>query len=334
MAEAANLTGAQRAAIFLLGLGENGAASVMRHMEPKEVQRVGEAMTSLPEIDDGQIENVIQEFSDSVAKISPISIGTGAFTRRVMVQALGENKARNVLSQVMKGEGARGVDALKWMDARSVAGLIRDEHPQIITIVLASLDGDHAAQVLELLPEDIRKESIRRIARLELIDPTAMEELDQVLEIQLRKSDTLPPTPINGPNTAANILNNLNANVESTLMDDLNEQDQELAEKVRDLMFVFENLLAVDDRGMQRIVREISVDSLVIALKGVSAAVQDKFFNNMSSRAADMLKEDIEAKGPVKLSEVEKAQKAILSVALRLADEGEISLGRGDDDFV
>lgn len=334
MSEAEELNGAQRAAIFLLGLGENGAASVMRHMEPKEVQRVGEAMTSLPEINDEQIDEVIKEFSDSVAKISPLSIGANNFTRRVMVQALGENKARNVLSQVMQGEGARGVDALKWMDARSVAGLIRDEHPQIVTIVLASLDGDHAAQVMELLPEDVRKESLRRIARLELIDPAAMEELDQILEVQLRKSDSLPPTPIDGPNRAANILNNLNSSMENTLLNELNEDDSELCEKVRDLMFVFENLLGVDDRGMQRIVREISVDSLVIALKGVSAAVQDKFFNNMSSRAADMLKEDIEAKGPVKLSEVEKAQKAILSVALRLADEGEISLGRGDDDFV
>ncbi len=334
MADVAELTGAQRAAIFLLGLGENGAASVMRHMEPKEVQRVGEAMTSLPEINDEQIDEVIQDFSESVAKISPLSIGANNFTRRVMVQALGENKARNVLSQVMKGEGARGVDALKWMDARSVAGLIRDEHPQIVTIVLASLDGDHAAQVMELLPEDVRKESLKRIARLELIDPAAMEELDHVLEVQLRKSDKLPPTPIDGPNTAANILNNLNSNMENSLLNELNEDDSALCEKVRDLMFVFENLLGVDDRGMQRIVREISVDSLVVALKGVSAAVQDKFFNNMSSRAADMLKEDIEAKGPVKLSEVEKAQKAILSVALRLADEGEISLGRGDDDFV
>jgi len=226
------------------------------------------------------------------------------------------------------------MEALKWMDARSVAGLIKREHPQIIALVLASLEGDHAGQVISLLPLDIRTEVILRIAKLDLIDPAALQELDQVLEKQLGSSQKSSPTSVDGMNAAVTIMNHLDSSVEAELLESIKELDDELGERIQDLMFVFNNLLTVDDRGMQRLIREISVDSLVVALKGVDENVQDKFFNNMSTRAAEMLKEDLEVKGPVKLSDVEAAQKEILNVAAQLAGEGEISLGKGDSDYV
>jgi flagellar motor switch protein FliG len=335
MAEAGSeLSGAQRAAIFLLGVGEEGAASVMKHMAPTEVPLVGEAMARLSEVSNDQMAAVVQEFSEKVSEVSPIGVGASDFTRRVMVQALGENKARNMLSRVMQNGTSKGIDALKWMDARSVAALIRQEHPQIIAIVLVSLDGDQAAQVLSLLPAEIRPDVMLRIARLDLLDPAALQELDQVLENQLGKSQKFPHTSVDGMTTAAAIMNHLDSKLEVELMESMKEVDDELSEKINDLMFVFDNLMNVDDRGMQRLIREISVDSLVIALKGVDERVKDKFFNNMSSRAAEMLKEDLEAKGPIKLSEVEDAQKEILNIATKLAEDGEISLGGGGSDYV
>lgn len=335
MAEAGgDLSGSQRAAIFLLGLGEERAAAVMKHMEPKEVQRVGEAMAALSDVADEQIITVVQEFSEKVSRVSPLGIGAGDFTRRVMVQALGESRGRNMLSRVMQNGNTKGMDALKWMDARSVAGLVRQEHPQIVAIVLASLDSDHAAEVLPLLPEDMRTDALMRIARLELIDPAALQELDLVLEKQLGNFQKLPPTSVKGMDAAAAILNHIDSDMEAGLLEQMKEVDEELMEKVHDLMFVFEHLSVLTDRGMQRLIRDISVDDLVLALKGVDEQVTERFFSNMSSRAAEMLKEDMEAKGPVKVSEVEEAQKGILAIAARLAEEGEISLGKGGEDLV
>jgi len=331
---AAELSGSQRAAIFLLGVGEHGAASIMKHMEPKEVQLVGEAMAGLADVSNEQIASVVQEFSDKVNKVSPIGIGASDFTRRVMVEALGENRARSMLNRVMQGSTSTGMDALKWMDARSVVRLIKQEHPQVIAVVLVSLEGDHAAQVMSLLPTEVKADVMLRIAKLDMIEPAALQELDRVLEKQLVDSQEFPPTSVSGMESAAAILNSLDSSAEAELLDSIKAVDGELGDKIHELMFVFENLLLVSDRGMQRLIREISVDSLAVALKGVDNDVKDKFFNNMSSRAAEMLKEDLDAKGPVKLSEVEEAQKEILVVATQLAEDGEIFLGKEGGDFV
>lgn len=330
----AEMSGSKRAAIFLLGVGEAGAAAIMKHMAPKEVQLVGEAMACLQDVSNEQIASVVQDFSEKVNQVNPIGIGAGDFTRRVMVEALGENKARSMLNKVMQDNSTKGMDALKWMDARSVVAIIRGEHPQIMALVLASLEGDHAAQVMALLPSETRAEVILRIARLDLVDPAALQELDQVLEKQLGKSQEFPPASVDGMSAAAAILNHMDSTVEAEMLDSVKQADGDLGDKIQDLMFVFDNLLLIDDRGMQRLIREISVDSLVIALKGVDDKVKDKFFDNMSSRAAEMLKEDLEAKGPVKLSDVEAEQKEILTIAAKLADEGEIFLGKGGGDFV
>lgn len=336
MAEAGSkLSGAQRAAIFLLGVGEESAASVMRHMEPREVQRVGEAMASLSGISDDQLSEVLGEFNDKAGSINPLGLGASDFARRVMVQALGEEKAKSMLSKVMPDKAkTRGIEALKWMDAASVADLIVDEHPQIIAIVLASLDEEQAAEVLAELPEAMRSDLMLRVARLEMIDPAAMEELDKVLEKQLGQASKTPPRAVNGMTSAAAIMNNVNAEMESTVMHELRESDADITDKIAELMFVFDDLLSLDDRGMQRLIREISVDTLVVALKGVDDQLQEKFFGNMSSRASDMLREDLEAKGPMKLAEVEAAQKEILGTAKQLSDEGELMIGKGGDDFV
>lgn len=331
---AAGLSGSQRAAIFLLGVGESGAAAIMRHMAPKEVQSVGEAMACLKDVTNEQIASVVQDFSEKVTHVNPIGIGASDFTRRVMVEALGENKARSMLNKVMQDNTTKGLEALKWMDARAVTKIIKQEHPQIMALVLASLEEEHAAQVMTLLPEESRTDIILRIARLDLIDPAALVELDQVLEKQLGDSPESPPSSVDGMSTAAGILNNLDSALEAQMLDSVKQADGDLGEKIQELMFVFENLLMIDDRGMQRLIRDVSVDSLVVALKGVDEEVKNKFLDNMSTRAADMLKDDLEAKGPVKLSEVEAEQKEILIIVARLAEDGEIFLGKGGGDFV
>ncbi|MEQ8514841.1 MAG: flagellar motor switch protein FliG, partial [Chromatocurvus sp.] len=244
----AKLSGAQRAAIFLLGVGEDAAAAIMRHMEPREVQRVGEAMASLSSVSNQQVEEVVREFHTEASAVNPLGIGTPEFTQRVLIQALGESKARNMLSKVMPGKHqTRGIEALRWMDGRSIAELLDGEHPQIVAIVLASLDDDHAAQVLAALPDAVRREALLRVARLELIDPAAMEELDKVLEKQLGKvRQSSPPRSVNGMSSAAAMLNNVKSDLEATLMESLREADGELGEKVSELMFVFDDLLALD----------------------------------------------------------------------------------------
>lgn len=323
------LSGSQRAAIFLLGVGEESAASIMKHMEPREVQRVGEAMTSLQGVSNEQLQEVVSEFSSQIEHVNALGIGAEDFTRRVMIGALGETKARNMLNKVMRKTNSKGVDALKWMDARPVAALLSKEHPQISAIVLSSLEPPHAADVLNLIDAEQRMDIVYRLATLELVDASAMQELDMILEKQLDGVQQLPPSTVNGMGAAASILNHLDSGVEAEIMESLKQRDELLSEKVSELMFVFEDLLSVDDRGMQRLLRDVAVDKLVVALKGVDGSVQDKFFSNMSSRASEMLKEDMESKGPVKLSEVDEAQKEILNTAAKLAEEGEIMLGGG-----
>lgn len=333
--EGENLSGAQKAAVFLLGLGESGAANIMRHMDPREVQIVGEAMATLPTVSADEFSSVAEEFTSSVNQVDPKGIGAQDFTRRVMVEALGENRAETVLSKVIQKPAPKGVEALKWMDARSVAAIIKNEHPQIQAIVLSNLDADHAAKVLIKLPEDARHQIVTRVAQLESLDAVAIQELDAILEKQLGKHQTPPPAPIDGISIAAGMLNSLDTEIEKGILDSITEIDQDLANKIGDLMFIFEDLLSLDDRGMQRLLREVSTDLLGKALKGGDAKIMSKFLDNMSSRAAEMLRDDIDAMGPIKLAEVEAAQKEVLVAAAALSEEGEIQLGnKGGDDFV
>lgn len=336
MAELAkNLDGAQRAAVFLLSLGEQAAAEILRHMGPKEVQRVGTAMAGLSEVSNQQIQTVVKDFAESVRERTSVGVGSEEYIRNIMVSALGEEKARSVVGSILLGQNSRGLESLRWMEARSVSDLIKGEHPQIIAIVLSYLDSDHAAAVLSTLPTRLRTDVIMRIVNLDTVHPAAMEELNEIIEKQFTAETNTQPSQIGGLKTAADIINFLDTPIETELLESIDAEDSGMSEKIRDQLFVFENLVTVDDRGMQRLLRDVPSDTLLVALKGADETVRDKIFNNMSKRAAEMLREDLETKGPVRLTEVEAAQKNILAVANRLAESGDIVLGgRGGDEFV
>ena len=330
-----NITGSQRAAILMLGLGESLAAELMKHMEPPEVERVGRAMASLSGVSDEQIAYVLSSFHEELSQINPIGVGASSFTERVMLEALGEEKARNVLFKVMPGDKpTQAIEALRWMPAVTVADILKQEHPQIGATILSLLDDTQSGEILPLLDKTLREEVMLRIARLETLDPAAMEELDRVLEQHIGAVKSTPPRPIEGAKSAADILNTVDAQLEGEMLEALKGSDEALGEEVSDLMLVFEHLRNVDDRSMQRLIREVSTDDMMIALKGSDPDLMDKFLDNMSTRAADMLVEDMEAKGPVKLAEMTEAQKKILVVAKKLEEDGEIMLGRKNDDFV
>lgn len=329
------MKGPERAAVFLLGIGEQSAAQVLKHLGPKEVHKVGEAMANLKNVSRQQAEEVISMFSRAIGDVTSLSGGTEDYVRKVLIQALGADKAQGVINRVLLGKDSKGVDSLRWMDARSVANVIKNEHAQIVAIVLSYLDSDHAAEVFRYLPEHVRKEAVVRIARLDTIHPSALQELDHILEKQFSEGNATQPSSVGGLKATADILNHLGGDLETELVDAIAAVDADMGDKIKDLMFVFDNLLDVDDRGVQRLLREVSSEILIIALKGADERVRNKILKNMSKRAGEMLEEDLETRGPVRLSEVEQAQREILVVASRLADEGEIMLGsKGGEQFV
>lgn len=335
MANESNLSGAQRAAIFLLGVGEEAATEVMRHMSAKEVQQVGEAMATISKLTNSQVEGVLDDFHIESAEINPLGLEAPDFTRRVMTSALGQDKAQNILSQVLeKPDEHNGVEALQWMAPKAIAEVLEEEHPQIAATVLTQLYDEQAAKVLEMLPDDLKKDVILRIARMEELDSRAMEELDRVLESQLGKLQRIPPRKVMGPDNLASILNATDSELEKEMLEALTEADEELSDDVKEKMFVFDSLMKLDDRGFQTLVRDIDQEKLLVALKGVDEELTERFFNNMSERAADILREDMEASGPVKLAEVESAQKDIVKTALRLAEEGTLMIGKAAKDYV
>ena len=335
MASEHNLSGSQRAAIFLWGVGEEAATEVMRHMSAKEVQQVGEAMATISKLTNNQVESVLSDFHLESAEINPLGLDATDFTRRVMTSALGQDKAQNILSQVLENpEEHNGVEALQWMAPKAIAEVLSEEHPQIAATVMTQLYDEQAAKVLELLPVELRKDVIFRIARMEELDPRAMEELDRVLESQLGKLQRTPPRRVMGPDNLAAILNATDHELEQEMLEALTSVDEELSDDVKEKMFIFDNLMQLDDRGMQRLIRDIQQESLLPALKGADGDMVERFFKNMSERAADILREDLEASGPIKLADVEVAQKEIVRTAKRLADEGELMLGKAAQDYV
>ncbi len=328
--ESKKFSGVERSAILLMSLGEEDAAEVLKHMSPKEVQKLGEAMTTLKNIEKEDVSSALDVFCGDLDSQTSLGIGSEDYLKKVLIGALGEDKANNVIDRILLGRHSKGLEALKWMDPRAVAEVIRLEHPQIISIVLSYLDCDQAAEVLSALPENTQADILMRIASLDGIQPNAIHELDDILEKQFSgNTDNVKSAGVGGLKTAANILNFMDSSVESVIMDKVRDTDGELGESIEELMFVFENLVDVDDRGIQSLLREISSENLVLALKGSDDGVKDKILKNMSKRAAEMLIDDLETKGPVKLSEVEIAQKEILAIARRMSESGEISLGGG-----
>jgi flagellar motor switch protein FliG len=333
-ADGGKIAGPERAAILLMSLGENEAAQVLKHMGAKDVQRVGQAMASLANVSRERVETVVTRFVTELDTQTSIGVGSDEYVRRVLVGALGEDKAGSLIDRILLGRNSKGLEALKWMETRAVADLVRNEHPQIVAIVLAYLDSDQAAEVLMLLPERMKSDVLMRIARLDGIQPQALRELDEIMEKQFSGGTNLKSSSVGGIKVAANILNLMDSTAESAIIDRIGEMDSDLSQRIQDLMFVFDDLGEVDDRGIQALLREVNGDLLTVALKGADSRVKDKVLKNMSKRAADMLVEDMAAKGPVRLADVEAAQKEILLVARRLSEAGEIQLGGKGDDFV
>lgn len=322
----------QKAAVFLMSIGEDSAAEVMKHMGPKEVQRIGIAMTTVKDLSKEMVNTVIGEFMTTVNKQTSLGVGVDDYVRNVLYSALGEDKAAGVIDKILLGGNSQGLESLKWMQPKSVAELISNEHPQIVAIILSYLESDMAAEIITEFPEKVRSDLLLRIATLESVQPAAMKELNETLEKQLKGGSSIQSSSIGGVKAAADILNFIETSAEAAIMEKVKEVDEDLGQEIQDLMFVFENLMGVDDRAMQTILREVSTDSLLLAMKAADDELKEKIYANMSKRAAEMLRDDLEAKGPVKLSEVETAQKEILSIARRLADEGQISLGGSADE--
>ena len=331
---AAGISGAERAAILLMSLGEAEAAEVLKHMGAKDVQKVGQAMASLTNVSRERANEVMDRFVMELDNQTALGVGADDYVRRVLVGALGEDKASGLIDRILLGRNSKGLEALKWMETRAVADLVRNEHPQIVAIVLAYLDPDQAAEVLELLPERMRGDVLMRIARLDGIQPAALRELDEIMEKQFSGGNNLKSSSVGGLKVAAGILNLMDSSMEQTIVARIGEVDADLSQRIQDLMFVFDDLGEVDDRGIQTLLRDLSTETLGMALKGADARIKDKFVRNMSKRAGEMLLEDMEAKGPARVSDVEAAQKEILAAARRLADAGTISLGGKGEDFV
>jgi flagellar motor switch protein FliG len=325
-------SGTERAAILLLTLGEQEAAQVLRHMGAKEVQRIGAAMAKLANVSKAEVHTVICEFSSSVESQTSVGVGAEDFLRKVLVEALGQEKASSIIDRISIGRSTKGLEALKWMDARAVAELIRLEHPQIIAIVLAYLEPDQSAEILTSLPANMRSDIMVRIATLDGVQPSALTELDDIMEKTFAGKGTTRTSALGGAKAAANIINNLEPSHEGVIMEQIVQTDEALGGRIQDLIFVFDNLLEIDDRSMQELLRQVASDKLLLAMKGCEEAMKEKIFKNMSQRAAEMLKDDLESKGPVRISEVEGAQKEILQTARKLAESGAIALaGKGDE---
>jgi flagellar motor switch protein FliG len=327
------LSGTQRAAVVLLSLGEAQAAEVLKHMSAKEVQKLGLAMTSVGGISHESVVQVFDDFVDVLAQ--PGALGSADdYIRAVLTQALGEERASTLIDRILAGRNTSGLDTLKWMEPRAIADLVRNEHPQIIAIVLSHLDPDQAADVIKVLPERVRPDVLIRIATLDGIPPNALNELNDVMARQFSGSQNIKSSTVGGIKVAANILNFMDSGQDETILGTIGEIDDVLGGKIRDLMFVFDNLAELEDRAIQTVLRDVPSDKLAVALRGADPRVREKITTNMSQRAAEILLEDMEARGPVRLAEVEAAQKEILATVRKMADDGTIQLAAKAEAFV
>ncbi|MEI2418593.1 flagellar motor switch protein FliG [Orrella sp. JC864] len=330
-----NSDGLTRSAILMMSLGEDAAAEVFKYLSAREVQQVGTAMAGLKQVTRDTVSSVLEDFRQEADQFMAVNLGSDDYIRSVLTKALGSDRAAGLIEDILDpGDGSSGIDSLNWLDAHTVAELIGDEHPQIIATILVHLERDRAAGVLALLSERLRNDVMMRIATFGGVQPAALSELTDVLNGMLADQGA-KRSKMGGMRTAAEILNMMSNTDEEAVVASLRERDADLAQKIVDEMFVFDNLMEVEERGIQLILKEIDNDCLMIALKGASEDLRDKFLRNMSSRAAETLREDLEAQGPVRMSKVEAEQKKILQVARRLADSGQIVLGGpGDDAYV
>jgi flagellar motor switch protein FliG len=329
------LTGTQKSAILMMLLGEEEAAEILKNLSPKEVQHLGGAMYSVRNTDQETVNAVLDEFLAIIKKQTSLGLGAGNYIRNVLNRALGEDKAQSVLSRITPASSERPIEILDWMDARSIAELLQDEHPQIIALIISYLDYSQASDVLNLLPEDTQPEIVQRIATLETVDPEALRELELVMQRKFKANTSLRSTKVGGVKAAAKIMNFTKANVEKRILGAIKRNDEDLMQAIQDNMFTFDNLGMSDDRSLQVLLRAVETEDLIMALKGATEELQEKLFGCMSTRAAANIKDEMEVLGPVRLTEVQTAQKQIIEVARKMSDEGTIVLaGRGGDKMV
>ncbi len=324
--------GLQDAAILVMSLGEAEAAEVFKFLSPKEVQKLGEAIARTKTVTRERVDDVVEKFTGVAASQSLLVADSGDYVRSVLKRALGDDKATLLIDRILQGGDVSGIEGLKWMDPLSVAELLRNEHPQIVAAILVHLDCDQAAGVLKNLSERQRNEVMLRIATMEGIQPTALKDLNEVLFQVLAGADRVRKSSLGGVKAAAEMINLMGNNLESTVIESIRNQDPDLAQKIMDKMFVFDDLIKLDDKSVQMVLKEVASDVLIAALKGAQPELKEKILANMSSRAAETLREDLESKGPMRLSEVEAQQKEILKTVRRLSDEGQIVIAGGADD--
>ena len=332
--ELAEITNVQRAAVLMLLLGEDLASNIISYLDPKEVQELGAAMVSVADMSQEAVNAVLDQFVDLLKRQTSLSLGTTEYVETVLKRALGPDKASSVLSRIMPNRASRGLEILQWMDARAIAEMIKTEHPQVTAIILSVLEAEVAADVLAYLPNDTRPEVIQRVASLDTIQPSAMEELESIMKKQFSNNASSSSSSFGGVKAAAKIMNFTKVELEGPILQGVGQIDEELALRIQDNMFSFENLAAVDNRGIQALMRAVEPDMLMTALKGAADVVKDKFLDNMSSRARGMFVDDMEAKGPLRMTEVEDAQKKVMRAARKLSEKGELILSAGGADFV
>ncbi|MEM1261506.1 MAG: flagellar motor switch protein FliG [Pseudomonadota bacterium] len=328
------VAGAEQAAVLLMTLGETEAADVLKHLEPRDVQRIGVAMAELKDVTRDRAEQALDSFIGIVESETSLAIGTEDYIRKILTNAFGESRARALIERIIAGDETPGLESLKWMTPDSIAALVETEHPQIVAIVLTCIDEEQAGIVASLLPESLRADVLMRVARLTDVQQSALAEIEALIAAKSETTDVSRPAKIGGDKTAADILNAMLGKLGPETLNEINETDAELGERIQEMMFVFESLMGVDDRGIQALLREISNADLSVALKGTDQSLQDKFFRNMSKRAATLMQEDMSAGGPVKISEVEAAQKNIVTAARAMAEKGDLNLGNSGDDYV
>ncbi len=328
------MKGIDKAAILLMLIGEDLAADVMKHLSPADVQYLARRIINIGEVDHDTVLKVRKEFNDVMSQ-SGLLIEGDEFARNALIKAVGDETANEIFMLLNRDVKRGGFATLSLMEPAMVARILRDEHPQIIALALSYIDPDHAANILNYMPERLRGEVLLRVATLERVPVGVVEELDEFLEEQVKESGVVKGKSVEGTKVAAEILNRMESSEEKTVMEVIEKASAELAKEIQEKMFVFVDFHTVDDRGMQQLLKETSTDLLTLALKGVDEDLKNKFFSNMSERAAQMLKEDMEAKGPVKLSDVEKAQQEIIKIAKRLEQEGKLMRGgKGGGDIV
>ena len=329
-AEMSNISGAQRAAVLMLLLGEQQASEIIKYLNPQEVQALGGAMVAVSDVSQEAVNEILDDFVATIKKQSSLGLGTTDYVEKVFKRALGDDKAASVLGRILPGQSTKGLEILQWMDARAIADMIKTEHPQVTAIILSVLDHQVAADVLNFLPDETRAEIIQRVASLETVQPSAMQELESIMKLQFSNNTSSKSSSFGGIKAAAQIMNSTKTALEASIMKGLEKIDADLMMRIQDNMFTFENLSAVDNKGIQVLMRAVDNNQLMIAMKGASEEVKARFFDNMSERARGMFKDEMDAKGLMRLSDVEEAQKQIMRSARKLSDSGELVLGGGD----